>query len=141
MELVSEKVCARTWTAKLVTKRGRLPDLEGLKRGVREAGRQFWVRGVELVIDGELVERQGRPAIRINGSGEVITLSPLDRKVQWDADREAPEPLDRLDREAYARLKSRWRGETCPVRVVGPLVTTGVKTPPILEVREFFWRE
>ena len=140
MKLVSDQACPETWTCQIVTPNGEQPDLAALSRCVHEVGDPFVVRGVEVTVDGNLVKKDGRLALRIAGSGEVLSLVPISRKVQWSTGGKAVMPLTLKEKEAYDRIGSLWNGEPRAVRVVGPLVTTGRSDLPLLEVREFFSR-
>lgn len=141
MELISEQACPETWTCRLVTARGLLPDMDSLTRAVREVGHQFWVRGAEVTVDGVMINRGGRPAVRIDGSGEIVVLASLSRKIQWDTENNIEEAVEPVERMTYERLAARWRGDPCRVRVVGPLRVNGKDEDPVLEVREYYWWE
>ncbi len=141
MELISEQACPKTWTCRLVTAGGGLPDMDSLTRAVREVGHQFWVRGAELIVDGVMVNQGGRPAVRIDGGGEIVVLASLSRKIQWDTENNTEEAVEPEERTTYERLAARWRGDPCRVRVVGPLREKGKDEDPVLEVREYYWWE
>lgn len=140
---VSERACPQTWTGEIRTQAGCLPDLEAWSRGFREeVGQAFTIRGVEATVAGRLVEDNGRPALRLSATGEVLRLAPLRRKVQWDPDRQREQPITDAERWAYASLRARWgnaKSQAVSVRIVGPLVQGADGRLSHLEVREFAW--
>jgi hypothetical protein len=97
------------------------------------------VRGVEIVADGYL-ERESRGLVlRIDGNNAPIELAPLKQKVQWDRDRKKPQLATRVEKEAFAKLKSRANHKPIRIRVIGPLVNAGKEKPGtlFLQVRKF----
>jgi hypothetical protein len=141
---VSETADPKTWTAVVRLKDGRrLPDLKAWERELRASvGEQFTIVGVEATIDGRLVEVKGELALRLEGSGVVLRLGKLRRKVQWDPSRKCPQPATRAEREAHQRLLARWAKHTGPapqVRIIGPLRESAPGGLLRLTVREFVW--
>jgi hypothetical protein len=61
---------------------GPLSDFAYLARHLRERRMGASLRGLETTVDGILVPEKGRLLLRISGTGEVVTLAPLKRKVQ-----------------------------------------------------------
>jgi hypothetical protein len=98
------------------------------------------VRGVEATIDGELVSLDGKPALKIAGTGEVLRLAPLHRMVQWDTARKREQVPTEKERSAYSKLCAQRRETGRSIRVVGPLVATSTGQLPVLEVRQFAWQ-
>jgi hypothetical protein len=139
VQSVSDRATPATWTAEVVPRGGRLPDLEPFYRAVRGVGEPFWLRGIEATVDGELVEGEGGLALRIPG-GPVLPLAPLTHKVQWDPRLKRELPATGLEQAAYARLDTQRAGRSGRVRIVGPLVATESGQLPLLEVRQFVWR-
>jgi hypothetical protein len=88
VQTVSDRLSAAAWTAEIVMRDGRLPDLQRFARAVRSVGEPFTLRGIEITIEGTLVEEAGRVTLRIPGTGQVIELAPLQHKVQWDQRRD-----------------------------------------------------
>src|SRR6185503_21385600 len=110
-----------TWTADLVTRGGRLLDVDLLFRTVRAVGDPFWLRGVEATIEGVLVDQGGRPALKILGTGEILSLAPLEHKVQWDVKLYRVQATTEAERQAYTRLIEQRPGHGNRVCLVGPL--------------------
>jgi hypothetical protein len=137
---VGERACGTTWTGELRTHGGRLPDLTAWVRAFREeVGSAFTIRGVEAIVVGRLVEDGGHVAVEVTGTGEVLRLAPLTRKVQWDPERKREQAIAPEEQEAHRRLLATWdRAGRTPanVRITGPL---GAGKRPTLEVREFVW--
>jgi hypothetical protein len=140
VESVSDSASAATWTAEIVTRKGRLPDLRALARAIRSAGDPFTLRGVEATIDGRLERRGDQLALRVAVSGDLLLLAPLGHKVQWDPRLMREQPATAEERAAYARLGEEAVQEGRPVRVVGPLVGSDTSEVPKLEVRQFLWQ-
>jgi hypothetical protein len=136
---ISDRLSAETWTAEIVTRRGRLPDTRALARAVRSAGDPFTLRGVEATIDGCLEDRGGQLALRVSGTRDLLLLAPLRHKVQWDPRLEREQPMTAEEGTAYTRLTAQSVQVGRPVRIVGPLVETGAGVLPTLEVRQFIW--
>jgi hypothetical protein len=139
VQSVSDHATPATWTAQVVTRGGRLPDLEAMHRAVRAVGEPFWLRGVEATIDGDLVEVDGRLALKVADGGPVLALAPLSHKVQWDPRLKQEAAATDTERAAYTRLAEPAGGKS-RVRIVGPLVATDSGPLPLLEVRHFVWR-
>ena len=139
MKSVSERACCKTWTGELQTEGGRLPDLKDWVRAFREEiGQAFVIRGVEATVEGRLFEEDGKLALRLERTGEVLRLVPLRRNVAWDPKRDREAPLTDDERKAHERLAES-RGRAGVVRVVGPLVQDKDGVVSALEVREFTW--
>ena len=143
MRSVSGRPCPKTWTGEIWTAGGRLPDLKAWVRRFREqVGQAFIIRGVEATVEGRLVEANGQLALRLARTGEVLRLTPLRRKVQWDPDGQREAAITGDERSAYERLAARWtqsQRQDAGVRVVGPLVEGAGGDLPALEVRGFVW--
>ncbi len=138
MKWVDDRTCEKTWTARVLTKGGRLPDLGAWKKELSDdLGRAFVLRGVEATIAGDLLERDGRVALKVSGREEVLRLAPLGEKVQWDPRRRRPERPTREERLAHERLAARRQDGTNRVRITGPLREVPGEALPTLEVREF----
>jgi hypothetical protein len=123
-----------------VPRGGRLLDPALLFRTVRAVGDPFWLRGVEGTIEGVLVDVEGRPALKIPGSGEVLPLAALEHKVQWDVPHNRVQLITESERLAYERLVTERAQRGARVCIVGPLVPGEGGRPPLLEVRSFSWR-
>lgn len=143
MKSVSERACGKTWTGEVRTKEGRLPNLAAWSRTFRaEVGNAFTIRGVEATITGRLVENGGHSAIEVAGTGEVVLLAPLKRKVQWDPEQKREQLASTEEQEAHRRLLARWdRSDRQPVdiRITGPIVQVKDGGRLTLEVRDFVW--
>jgi hypothetical protein len=140
---VSERACGKTWTGEVRTQGGRLPDLAAWSRAFREeVGNAFTIRGVEAVVVGRLVNADGQPVVEVSGTGEVLRLTPLTRKVQWDPEQKREQLASREEQKACRRLLTEWdRSERRPasIRITGPLVEAKDGGRLTLEVREFTW--
>lgn len=124
-------------------KDGALPDLKVWKRNLSDiVGEAFLIRGVEVTVDGALVEERGHLALRVSGSRAVLRLVPLVRKVQWDPERHCERPATAAERTADERLEERARkapGQSPRIRIIGPLEEGPQGGPPSLAVRDFTW--
>jgi hypothetical protein len=136
---VSERADPKAWTCEVRTRDGRLPDVAALAQGILDMGLGARLRGVEATLDGTAVERDGTLWVESAGTGEVVRLAPLRRKVQWDVARKRLQRPTRAERLAYDRLRRELRAESRPIRVIGTLVPSADGGPVTLEVREFSW--
>jgi hypothetical protein len=139
VQSVSDRVSAATWTAEVVMRAGRLPDPQRFARAVGSVGAPFTLRGIEVTVEGVLVEEGGRLALRIPATGQVLELVALGHKVQWDRRHEREQPATAEERAAYERLRAEGRQQPRRIQVVGPLVAADEQTPPVLEVRQYSW--
>jgi hypothetical protein len=143
VKAVSARCDPKSWTAVIHLKDVALPDLKTWRQEFRAVvGESFALVGVEAAIDGQLVEVNGAPALKVSGSNVVLRLEPLKQKVQWDPERKCPQEPTREEKEAHRRLADRWAGSGRPpakVRIVGPLREPTPGGLPILTVREFTW--
>ena len=134
---MSEQASAQTWTCEIQMQDGRLPDIAGLERHLRNGRVGASLRGVEAIVEGSLAEEKGEILLRVSGTGQIVRLAPLRHKVQWDvAAKREQSPTD-AERNAYVRLRARWRRQPLPVRVTGPLTQSPDARYYTLEVREF----
>ncbi len=122
-------------------KEGALPDLEAWDAKFRECvGEALKLRGVEVTVVGNLVEVDGKPALRIEG-GQTLRLAPLEHKVQWDPKRKDEQQATAEEREAHRRLVARIvlkPARSAKVKVTGPLKASASKgEESILSVRTF----
>lgn len=139
MKSVSERPDPRAWTCQIQTKDGRLLSQEALSRCVQEVGEPFSVRGVEVRVQGRLVEEEGRLLLRLSKTGETLRLAPLRRKVQWDPATKRDHPPTESERRAFQTLSARWKVRRSPdVQIVGPLREENGELLT-LEVRQFQW--
>jgi hypothetical protein len=97
------------------------------------------VRGVEIVVDGQLELVGKRLVLKVSGSEEPLELVPLKRKIQWDKKRNQAESATTAEKQAFGLLKEQTRGRPIRVRVTGPLALAKEAMPGkcILEVRKF----
>ena len=138
MKSVSEQACSKTWTGEIVLKDGRLPDLKAWRDRLRESvGQAFLIRGVEVTVEGRLVEKDGRLALEVGGGQEALCLAPLRDKVQWDPEKKRPQAPTEEERQAYQKLAAAWKESPGRVCLVGPLAESKGGAPPVLEVRTF----
>ena len=119
---------------------GRLPDLRALARHISDMRVGARLRGVEATVVGHLVARGDDLLLTVAGTGEVVRLAPLRRKVQRDVRGKREEPATDEERTAFRRLQQqsrRSRGRSPLLRVVGPLIEGTAGKPMTLEVRQF----
>jgi hypothetical protein len=141
VQTVSDRASSANWTGQIVTHGGRFLDPGVLFRTVRAVGDPFWLRGVEATVEGVLVDVEGRPALKLPGSGgEILPLAPLEHKVQWDVRQNRVEAMTDMERGAFERLGAERPQHGTRVRIVGPLMPGDGGRPPRLEVRQFDWR-
>ena len=140
MQTISRRASAKDGTCEIRMRGGRLPDLRALARHISDMRVGARLRGVEATVVGDLVAaRRGALLLTVVGTGEVVRLAPLRRKVQWDVPGKREEPATDEERTAFRRLlQSRPVPRSLPrLRVVGPLLEGAVGKPMTLEVRQF----
>jgi hypothetical protein len=122
---------------------GRLPDLERWEEQFRSVvGDAFVLRGVEVTVNGSVVEQNGRYMIRVEGLDQPLKLAPLKNKLQWNFRKSASREPEPAEAEAYEQLIAGLakRAPTAgKVEIVGPL--RSVDESPVIEVREYFISE
>lgn len=96
------------------------------------------LHGVEATVHGKVMQREGETRIELSGTKEVLRLTSLQHKVQWDVKQKREATISEQERGAFASLEAlakRRAGAT--VRVVGVLVQKPEEKQSLLEVREF----
>ncbi len=142
---VDTRPSLETWTGTIRTKDGALPDPEAWSREFHAiVGGTFGFRGVEVTVEGDLIDDKGQLALKVSGSGAMLRLAPLGRKVQWDPEKKCEQAATDAEKTAYRRLADRAK-EASPsrsprVRIIGPLEGAAQCHPPIVSVRDFTWR-
>jgi galactose oxidase len=99
----------------------------------------YTFRGVEVTIKGLVDEKDGRLTVRAPGLQEVVTLGPLQQKLQWNFKKRSfrqPEPDERDAHRDLVLKKKTAHGKAFSVEVTGPIRRTDQGV--VLEVREFF---
>ena len=129
LEAVAERPDVKMATADAATKGGALPDLDKLQKTVTESGAGATLRGVEAIVEGELISQKGKLLLRV--CGKELALRPLTELVQQD--RKKPRPATAEELNAYERLLGK-ADESRRWRVTGPLRW---KSGLALEVRAF----
>jgi hypothetical protein len=129
LQSVAERPDTKTSTAQAATKGGQLPDLDKLGKTVSESGAGATLRGVEAVVEGKLVSKDGKWMFRV--LDKEVPLQPLTELVQHE--RKRPRPATAEELAAYQRLLQH-ANESKRWRVTGPLRSTPSLT---LEVRTF----
>jgi hypothetical protein len=115
-----------------------LPDLEKWREEFAEIANDSYVlRGIEMTLDGTVIENNGLLTLAGNETRPEVVLAPLQApdKVQWDFKTRQSWPMT-LDEEAvYERLSAKLAKTTAgqQVEVVGPLKRNGKEF--YLEVR------
>ena len=145
VQSVDTRPSLETWTGTIRTKDGALPDPAAWSRRFKDiVGGTFGFRGVEVTVEGDLIEDEGRLALKVPGSGPLLRLAPLGRKVQWDPERKCEQAATDAEKTAYRRLADRAKkaspGRSPRVRIIGPLEGAAPDRPPIVSVRDFTWR-
>ncbi len=135
---MSERPSVTAGTCQIRIKGGRLPDIGAIGRHLEARRIGASLRGLEAAVDGDLVEEKGALLLRIGGTGEVVELAPLVRKVEWDAKAKQAQAPTAEERGAFERLRSQAPGRG-PVRVTGPLAAGVPGGRYRLEVRQFSW--
>jgi glycosidase len=119
-----------------------LPDLDAWSAAfARMANGTHLLRGVEVTVTGVL---QMRPdgSLVMDGTDvrPLLLLVPMQAadKIQWDASKQAPQPLEPLEQNAFVRLVEHVRnaGGALNASVTGPLRKTD-DSGCVLEVRGF----
>jgi len=99
---------------------------------------------VEVTVESDIIDDQGRLALKVSGSGAVLRLVPLGPKVRWDPVRKCEQAATDAERTAYRRLADRAKkaspSRSPRIRIIGPLDGAAPCRPPILSVRDFTWR-
>jgi len=124
---VAEQADRKSATGEVTTKNGQLPELVKLENLIRESGAGATLRGVEAVIEGDLLQVQSKWHLRF--SGKDIPLQPVTVLVQQE--RKKPRPPTDEELNAYERLLAK---PPKRVRVTGPLRSSPALA---LEVRAF----
>jgi hypothetical protein len=137
---VSEAIDLHTLTCKVEMQKGLMLDLKVLRDGLRKrVGNSFTVRGVEATLHGYLVRDGSDLALQLCGDTNIFRLAPLRQKVQTDDTKLAQWPSED-EFCAYGRLIFEYNGQSCSLRITGPLVDQG-DGRTILEVRQFQWTQ
>ena len=137
VESISERCNRENGTGELRMRDGRLLDPRVLEEHIRNIRVGARLRAVEATVEGTLVKIDDKPHVRLNGSQELLMLTPLTRKVQIDALNKRPEPPTRKEATAYKSLTGKWKGQSQPVRIIGPLRNSESGDGFTLEVRDF----
>ncbi|MGO8936359.1 MAG: galactose oxidase-like domain-containing protein [Mycobacterium sp.] len=119
-----------------------LPDLDAWSTEfARVANGTHVLRGVEVTVTGLLEMRPGGSLVMDgNDVRPPLLLQPMEAadKIQWDASKRAPQPLEPLEQDAYPRLLEQVKnaGGSLNATITGPLRKTD-DGGYVLEVREF----
>jgi hypothetical protein len=128
-------------TAYVYLKHNGLPDLDVWpSEFARMANGTHVFRGVEVTVTGVLSTTWSDSLlIEGNDTRPPLLLSPIEAtdKIQWDATKGAPQPLDPLEESAYSRLLGEVEkaGGSVEAAITGPLKKDG--SDYYLEVRSF----
>jgi galactose oxidase len=141
---VDTRPSLETWTGTIRTKDDALPDPAAWSRAFTAiVGGTFGFRGVEVTVEGDIVDENGHLTLKVSGSGTVLRLAPLGRKIQWDPEKKCEQAATAAERTAYRRLADRAKtsspGKSARVRIIGPLDGPAPGRPPIVSVRDFTW--
>lgn len=139
MEEISDRPDIRTQTCTVRTRQGRFLDLAALKRTVEGLGIGARLRGVEGEVEGELTWLEGRPALHLAGSDEVVPLETFRHPVQWDFREKRARRIREKERKALRTLLRSSGPVPRTVVIVGPLRQDERRRELVLEVRSFQW--
>jgi hypothetical protein len=117
-----------------------LPDPAMFQQNFTEMRIGVDVRGVEAVVEGRLAPDGTNFVLHVGGRELVMRLAPLKQKVQWDKQRQQPEPATPAEQNAFRALIDQSSRIAGPIRVVGPLRNVSTGSGPlrqVLEVRQF----
>jgi galactose oxidase len=127
-------------TARVMLKQLDPPDVLHWSEQFRDAvGEIYAFRGVELTIEGKVVQKNGELELHLPNDTPPMALAPLDHKLQWNFKKGRARQPEPDEAAAYNQLALRYaiaRGEPMTVQVTGPLEHVDQGT--VLEVREFF---
>lgn len=133
VESVDERCNREKGTGGLRLRQGRLTDPTTFAKQIADIRLGARLRGLEATVDGTLEKNGGKAVLRVSKSNELLQLAPLTTKVQIDAlNTKKADPPSKDEKNAFKTLTRRFKGESLPVRVIGPL-RSGMK----LEVRAF----
>jgi hypothetical protein len=128
-------------TAYLYLKHNGLPDLDAWpQQFAHVANGTHFFRGVEVTLDGT-VEILAPNTLVMEGDDvrPPILLQPIEAadKIEWDAAKQSPQPLEPDEKDAYLRLRLKITGAAgvLEATVTGPLKKVGDAF--VLEVRKF----
>ena len=132
---------AQDSTAYVYLEHGGLPDLDAWpKQFAHVANGTHFFRGVEITLEDTL-EIQGGNILVMKGNDvrPPVLLQPIEPadKVEWDAAKQSPQPLEPDEKDAYLRLRTKVSGAggVLDAAVTGPLKKVGDAF--VLEVRKF----
>jgi hypothetical protein len=128
-------------TAYLYLKHNGLPDLDAWpQQFAHVANGTHFFRGVEVTLDGT-IEILAPNALVMKGNDvrPPILLQPIEAadKIEWDAAKQSPQPLDPDEKDAYLRLRAKVTNAAgvFDATVTGTLKKVGDAF--VLEVRKF----
>ncbi len=137
MEWASPNADPKAWTAEIKTKNGILLSRQALVKHLEEMRVGVRLYGMEATIEGIIIERKGILCLAISRSKDVLPLTELTRKAQWDVAANKESQLTDEEKTAFAWLnRQKWDSKT-PVRIVGCITQKDAKSPLVLEVRSF----
>lgn len=139
VESISERCNRQNGTGELRMRDGRLLDPRTLAEHILSIQVGARLRALEATVEGTLEKIDGKPYLRMNGSQELLALTPVTRKVQIDAPNKKPIPPTRKEATAYKGLTAKWKGKSQSIRITGPLRNSDSDKSLVLEVREFKW--
>jgi hypothetical protein len=139
VESVPELPDLPTATARIGLRRENFPDLRELAEAIRRTGAGASLRGVEVVLDGQLVEHGQQLALAATGGAALVPLAPLRRKIQRDTVKQSEADLTPAEAAAFDTLRAEWKRKPRPVRVVGRCVQMPDTPEWLVEVRRYAW--
>jgi len=127
-------------TAQVMLQQPDFPDVLHWSEQFRDAVGQIYVfRGVEVTVDGTVVQKNGELELHLPNDAPPIALAPLEHKVQWNFKKGRARQAEPDEAAAYDQLALRYAiasGEPITVQVTGPF--EHLNRGNVLEVREFF---
>jgi hypothetical protein len=134
---VSDEPDGRTWTCEVRMRGDRLPDVGAIARHLEATRTGASLRGVEAVVVGRLERVEQGAVLRLDGTGEVVRLGTLTRKVQWNTIGKCAQAVTAAERGTLERLLADPAAAGASLRVMGPLSAGEAGKPALLEVREY----
>jgi hypothetical protein len=137
---ISKGPDTKTGTCEVLMRESWVPDPDFFAHNFTNMHIGVDVRGVEVVAEGWVEKKGANLVMHVPGRNVSILLTPITRKVQWDANSKEPEAILKEERAAFGALsrkslKGKFMQITGPLRKSTGIPANGCKL--ILEVRKF----
>ncbi|MEW6304101.1 MAG: hypothetical protein AB1705_11555 [Verrucomicrobiota bacterium] len=139
VESVEERADAAAGTGSLRIKDVSLLDPAVMAQTIFDIRIGARLRGMEATIEGKLKREKDTLTLHFThgGADQVVTLAPLQKKIQLGAQRTGVAPPTKDEREAFTRLQTGGKNVPSTIRVTGPVTRPKSDAPLTLEVRHF----